>query len=584
MLEAQNLQDSGEPLINETGEQIKKEIDETGMKKKKGLFITINVLLTILVVLNLFFFYFPLQYKGGLHTLVSVILFGFIILFSYYGLMYLMTPFVNHFYVRRFLKKAPKSLEIGAEKLVAILYPTCNDFDEIAAQSYLQLDYRNYHLFILDDGKDPEYQKRIREFKQRNREQITVVRRATNKAYKAGNLNNAIFNYCKDYWYLLVVDADEVVPVDFLKKLVRYFGIDEKIAYVQSSSTGREETDNPFAEDLRYYVNLYWDNFLPLKNKYGFSAALGHGVIFRKDVLLEVGGFPEIVSEDIALTLKIREKGYYGLLAPDVWGYESFPPTIQAFRKRQFRWTKADLEVCFTHLRTYIRAKGISLTEKWDAITREFKIPITGLLPIYLVLIGSFGNRLFINSSEIPVQLHFINCACLLLVSFGPFWGYIFKLYKTPFKLLKFLVNWFFLGINIIFLQFYAVLSYTLTQKVVFVATGAKENKRSGGFNLKEILNASSPNHLGYLLVEFSFGVLLLILSIIYDNVFFIGIALGLILYWPVLWFGWGHPMSEILKGIPSMCIVGSLLTDIVFNSVNIADYISLIGIALILI
>jgi len=553
-------------------------------ERKKSIFISCIVLITLVVSIDLYYFYFSFEKQGSLQTFVFIAVFLFIIPFIYYAFTYLLTPLVNYFYVRKLLRKRFEISKQQSSKPVAVLYPTCNDFDETAAESYLGLEYSNYHLFILDDSNSPEYQKRVDGFQKLHKEKVTITRRDSNKAYKAGNLNNAIFNHCKNFEFLLIVDADEIVPEDFLKKLVPYFDLDDKIAYVQASSTGREEKGNPFVNDLYYFINLYWDNFLPLKNKYGFSAILGHGVLLKRKALIEVGGFPEIVSEDIAMTLRIREKGYFGIFVPGVWGFESFPQNIQTYRKRQFRWTKADMEVCVTHLSSYIKSKGISLTEKIDAITRELKIPFAGLMPVFLILVSFLGSGYPSGAEIVSNRLDMIHSSILFIISLAPVWAYIVRLYQKPIKLSKFLFNWFFLEINIIFLQFYGFVSYLFTRKVIYVATGAKDSPARNHFNLKEMIISGTPNHPAFLLIELLYGLLLLVLSIINSNLFLIGISSGIIFYLPVATLGWGSKLSQVLKVTPSVFIILGLLTDIFSNSFDIIDYISIIGISLILI
>ena len=62
---------------------------------------------------------------------------------------------------------------------------------------------------------------------------------------------------------------------------------------------------------------------------------LGHGGIIRRDVWEKVGGFPEVVSEDIAFSTKIAELGYRGYFAGDVISFEDFPETYPQLRKQQ---------------------------------------------------------------------------------------------------------------------------------------------------------------------------------------------------------------------------------------------------------
>ena len=48
---------------------------------------------------------------------------------------------------------------------------------------------------------------------------------------------------------------------------------------------------------------------------------LGHGAVLRRRCWGVVGGFPEIVSEDLAYAIRIREHGWRGYFVKDVVCY-----------------------------------------------------------------------------------------------------------------------------------------------------------------------------------------------------------------------------------------------------------------------
>ena len=48
-------------------------------------------------------------------------------------------------------------------------------------------------------------------------------------------MNNALRHQAIGYDYFAVIDADEVIPADFMEKLLPYFSLDRSIAFVASS-------------------------------------------------------------------------------------------------------------------------------------------------------------------------------------------------------------------------------------------------------------------------------------------------------------------------------------------------------------
>ncbi len=102
---------------------------------------------------------------------------------------------------------------------VALLYTTYNDFVERSVASCLRQDYPSFRVYILDDSTDPESMLQVDAFAARHADQVTVVRRSDRKGFKAGNLNHALTHVCREPLFALV-DADEILPPDFLTRLV----------------------------------------------------------------------------------------------------------------------------------------------------------------------------------------------------------------------------------------------------------------------------------------------------------------------------------------------------------------------------
>ena len=116
---------------------------------------------------------------------------------------------------------------------VAILYTTCNDFVEESAESCLGVEYPQFHLYILDDSSSAVHKRRVDRFAARHADRVSVVRRANRTGFKAGNLNHALKHRVIEP-YFAIVDADEIVPRDFLCKLVPYLEYDPACGFVQA--------------------------------------------------------------------------------------------------------------------------------------------------------------------------------------------------------------------------------------------------------------------------------------------------------------------------------------------------------------
>ena len=100
-----------------------------------------------------------------------------------------------------------------------------------------------------------------------------------------------------------------------------------------------------------------------MRNRYGFVMFLGHGAILRRSCWQQVGGFPEVVSEDLAYAIAIREKGYYGTFAKDVTCFEEFPESVRSFRVRHVKWTRGTCEFLHHYGLDLLRSSRISWSE-----------------------------------------------------------------------------------------------------------------------------------------------------------------------------------------------------------------------------
>jgi hypothetical protein len=132
---------------------------------------------------------------------------------------------------------------------VAIIYTTCDDFDPAACATALQQTHPLTRLIIADDSFDPANRRAIDRWAQAQKEQVEVVRRPDNRGFKAGNLNHVLSSNVLDE-YVLICDADEIIPPDFVERLLPYFA-DDSIGFVQASHRARLTAGTRFAPPRR---------------------------------------------------------------------------------------------------------------------------------------------------------------------------------------------------------------------------------------------------------------------------------------------------------------------------------------------
>ncbi|BAC44425.1 glycosyltransferase [Malacoplasma penetrans] len=227
--------------------------------------------------------------------------------------------------------------------VVFIVYCTCNDFDEESITESLKQEYKNCQFFILDDSNKKEYKDQVNKFA-RKYENVKVIRRKNNKGFKAGNINNFLLKR-KDYDFFIILDADEIIPSDFVGKSLMYFEENKELGILQAKNLCTRQT-NWFDYIGSYIHNYQWQNQYNVRNSIGMLNLCGHGAMIKRECYEKSGGFPEILLEDWALTFQALKNNFLTAYANNIVCYEKFPSDYISFKKRQFRWTMGGVE-CF---------------------------------------------------------------------------------------------------------------------------------------------------------------------------------------------------------------------------------------------
>ena len=337
----------------------------------------------------------PQQLAG---KIVAAGIVAWILLASFYACFHT-TSFVFSLLVDRFAKPVTKNYQ--SMPPVAVLYTCKDDMQEAALESCLAQAYPNRAIFVLDDSLTEAEQARVDRFC-RHHEQVTCLRREGRDGFKAGNLNHALRSIGEQYPYLAVVDADEILPKDFLVETVAIAEGDPSLGFVQARHRMYGQT--AFGRGAGDGLELHWSYYLPARNLFGFVYFFGHGALLRTKACLTVGGFPEIVSEDAALAMRMRTAGYRGHFTSDVVCLEEVPPSYGAFRARHAKVVRGTLELIARELPGFLRSKHVSCTEKLDlsVATAGIYLPIPFMafvtmlhfvMPLFLTETYSFTLR-----------------------------------------------------------------------------------------------------------------------------------------------------------------------------------------------
>ncbi|MBP6011074.1 MAG: glycosyltransferase [Alphaproteobacteria bacterium] len=466
---------------------------------------------------------------------------------------------------------------------VAMLYTTCNDFVEASAESCVALDYRNYTLYVLDDSSDPLYRARVDAFAARHPGRVQVVRRANRQGFKAGNLNNALQRVAHEPFFA-VVDADEILPRNFLSLLVPRMLADPNCGFIQANHRCAADEHNALKYDMRVGIDVHWRWYQPLRNRYGFVMFLGHGALLRRSCWEEIDGFPEIVSEDLGYAIAVREHGYFGQFAEDVVCLEEFPDSVRAFRIRHVKWTRGTCEFLRHWTWRILSARGVSLTEKLDILFPTMNLPLTFFFFLFMInasivlpaLLGEtriMTVELGIANILLPVMLipeamnqlftwdfYLVTVLCLV----GPVLCFIADMWRTPIALVRFLAHSTALYASLSPLSAISVIGYAVTGKARFLVTGDKTRGQvaapaSGSARVMRFLDETHPDSIGVRGFEIASAAIFFVAAALSLQIALAGLAIGFFMLPLMHAKGWNYGRLRTIAWLPFLMVAAGI-------------------------
>ncbi|MFY9234032.1 MAG: glycosyltransferase [Fimbriimonadaceae bacterium] len=484
---------------------------------------------------------------------------------------------------------------------VALLYTTCNDFVEESAESCLDQDYPDYTVYICDDSSIPAFREKVDAFAAKYPAKVKVLRRGDRKGFKAGNMNHALAEHAIDEPFFAIADADEILPPDFLRRVIPILLEDEACGFVQANHRSNPSDSSPLAKSLGIGIDIHWRWYHPLRNEYGFVMLLGHGVVIRRSCWEQAGGFPELVSEDLALALKLREMGYHGRFAEDIICYESFPADMRAFRVRHMKWTRGTCEFLHRLLIPSLFSRKLPWHEKLDILLPTINLPLTLFYFLFvidanLVLTAMFGQQQAVTlvggANELVVQTKQVSghfealigmdfYAITILTLVAPMICFIIELYRQPGRLIPFLSRSTTVYGALSPLSCVGIIGYLITRKAVFHVTAdtvqdsvrsgiesfspsptplpAHTPSRRGAAWLRNLLTGTHPDHKVVQGIELGTGIAFGILCILNLQLAFLGLCIAFVLHPTLHHVRWQHPAMRVLVHVPFAFILVGL-------------------------
>jgi cellulose synthase (UDP-forming) len=229
--------------------------------------------------------------------------------------------------VRRFEEPGPTAVDVFIpvyDEPIDIVEPTI-----AAATRLVGADVR---VAVLDDGPRAELAAVAERYGAR------YLTRPDREGAKAGNINHALQR--TDAPFVVILDCDHVPQRRFLEATLGYFAAPE-VAFVQTPQYYANADYTPICEAAWSQQALFFGPIARAKDSLDSMFCCGTNVVFRRETLEEVGGFPQdSVTEDFELSLRLEEAGYHGVYVPEVLASGLGPEDLASYLGQQLRWAR----------------------------------------------------------------------------------------------------------------------------------------------------------------------------------------------------------------------------------------------------
>jgi membrane glycosyltransferase len=255
-----------------------------------------------------------------------------------------------------------------------------------------------FDVFVLSDSTNP--QRRANEERalaaflaERPGARIYYRRRPKNTDHKSGNIAEWVGRWGGAYEFMIVLDADSLMSAETLIELVRRMERRPDLGLLQTppAPVGSETL---FGRFLQFAAAAYAPAFAR-----GLSRVMtrdgvywGHNAIIRVRAFAALCGLPKlggkppfggpILSHDFVEGALLRRGGYAVEIAADLAGsYETAPPNLAVYAKRDRRWAQGNLQ----HIRL-LAAPGLTLGARLNMFLGAFAYLASPLWLLFLVV------------------------------------------------------------------------------------------------------------------------------------------------------------------------------------------------------
>ncbi|GAB3726692.1 glycosyltransferase [Luteimonas pelagia] len=330
------------------------------------------------------------------------------------------------------LDRRPERRRLDRYPGIAVLVACYNESDNIAAtiESLRLQEYAGaMDVYILDDGSTDDTVARARQALERDvtphprggEHRFHVVTADHNRG-KAAVLNRGLALVTHDI--VLTIDGDSWVYGDAIERIVeRYLADPPGTRAVAGSVLVRNSRRNWLTAVQEWD---YFHGIAAVKRMqsmyHGTLVAQGAFSLYDREALVDAGGWPECVGEDIVVSWSLLEAGHRIGYCEDAVVFTNVPDRLRQFARQRKRWSRGLLEAFKSHPRLLWKPRLTLLFIWWNVL----------FLPLDLVY-----TLAFIPGVVLALMGHYYiaGIMTLLVLPLAVLWnGMIFRVQRAMFK------------------------------------------------------------------------------------------------------------------------------------------------------
>ena len=352
--------------------------------------------------------------------------------------------FENEAAKKEFMSRKPRvSIIVAGRNESAIIGDTI--------ESLLNLPYENKEIIIVDDASDDNMYEVCKKYADKGLIRLFGNFSETGRAGRPPSSNYGFRMSTGEF--IISVDADTSYDYDIIEHMIGPF-YNPKVGVVAGNLKARNLGASIWADfqTIEYMISIgLWKRWTDLLNTtLQASGAFG---AFRRETLLDFGGWDPELAEDADLSLKARKCGWDIAFAPQAIAMTHVPEDLWTLVKQRIRWDKGAV-------RTYFHKHG-NLMKFWKfkfgvflELLQEFILTylLTFIYPVYLVYMLFYDYKLLLFAYGAAYVLYVLMSFITFSISLSfserkseewPLLWYIpfYPLYKEIFRWVRLYAN-----------------------------------------------------------------------------------------------------------------------------------------------